>query len=71
MDRDERGQRARIDRSTGEVHGSGADAGGSGKPREDYDGDAAGGGGAEPQGGPVPDEAAERPREDRHQGTSG
>jgi len=70
MDRNERGERAHVDRS-GEVHGSGADAGGGGTPGEDYDSDPAGGGGAEPQGGPVPAAQAERLREDRQQGTSG
>jgi hypothetical protein len=44
----ERGKRASFDRRTGEVHGSGSNAGGKGNPDEDYDQDApAGSGGAE------------------------
>ena len=50
----ERGQRASFDRSTGEVHGSGADAGRSGSRKEDYDADPTAGSGAEPVGGPLP-----------------
>lgn len=66
---DERGKRASIDRSTGEVHGSGMGAGG-GNPGEDYDSDIPGGSGSEP----VNDAAANsraKPREDKTQGTSG
>jgi hypothetical protein len=40
---DERGKRAHVDRSTGEVHGSGSNAGGAGTAGEDYDQDSAGG----------------------------
>jgi len=43
---DDRGRKAGFDRSTGEVHGSGAAAGGSGDPGEDYDRDPKGGSGA-------------------------
>ena len=39
----ERGQPAMFDRKTGEVHGSGANAGGGGTAGEDYDQDSAGG----------------------------
>lgn len=60
-DGNERGERARIDRTTGEVHGSGSGAGGGGNRGEDYDSDAKGGGGAEPAGGSFPD-ASERGR---------
>lgn len=68
QDQDERGQRASIDRSTGEVHGSGSGAGGGGNPAEDHDQDPMAGAGAEPQGGPRPiDEAVERDM-DGHQG---
>lgn len=67
----ERGKPASLDRDTGEVHGSGSGAGGGGNPGEDYDSDPASGGGAEPQGGPKPIGKAQRPREDRQQGTSG
>lgn len=41
---DQRGQRAGFDPRTGEVSGSGANAGGGGAPGEDYDQDNAGGG---------------------------
>lgn len=41
---DERGRKASFDRKTGEVHGSGSNAGGGGTPGEDYDQDTAGGG---------------------------
>jgi hypothetical protein len=41
---DERGRRAGFDPKTGEVHGSGANAGGGGTAGEDYDQDSAGGG---------------------------
>lgn len=40
---DERGKRAGFDRRTGEVHGSGSNAGGGGTAGEDYDQDSAGG----------------------------
>ncbi len=57
----ERGQRARVDRQTGEVHGSGSGTGGNGNPLEDYDNQAfAGGGGAKAIGGPKPIDQAER-----------
>ena len=39
----ERGQPASFDRQTGEVHGSGSNAGGGGTAGEDYDQDSAGG----------------------------
>ncbi len=63
QDESERGQRASVDRKTGEVHGSGSGAGGNGAPREDYDSQAyAGGGGAKAVGGPKPiGEAEHRP----------
>lgn len=64
----ERGQRATFDPKSGEVHGSGSGAGGGGNPREDYDDDSMGGGGAEPQGGPRTIGKAVRKPEDRHQG---
>lgn len=41
---DQRGQRANFDPQTGEVSGSGANAGAGGAPGEDYDQDNAGGG---------------------------
>jgi hypothetical protein len=41
----DRGQPAGFDRRTGEVHGSGSGAGGSGDPGEDYDMDPKGGSG--------------------------
>lgn len=69
--RNERGERATIDRASGEVHGSGAGAGDGGNPREDYDSDPMAGAGAEPQGGPVPIDEAKRTPEDRRQGTAG
>jgi hypothetical protein len=40
---DQRGARAGFDRRTGEVHGSGSNAGGGGAAGEDYDQDTAGG----------------------------
>ena len=40
---DQRGDRAGFDRRTGEVHGSGSNAGGGGAAGEDYDQDSAGG----------------------------
>jgi hypothetical protein len=45
MDRetDQRGERGGFDRQTGEVHGSGSNAGGGGTAGEDYDQDSAGG----------------------------
>lgn len=43
----ERGRRASVDRSSGEVHGAGSGAGG-GDPREDYDNDPTAGGGEDP-----------------------
>ncbi len=55
----ERGERASFDRSSGEVHGSGADAGGSGSRKEDYDADSTAGSGAEPVGSPRPEDNAE------------
>lgn len=58
----ERGQPARFDPVSGEVHGSGSGAGGGGTPGEDHDSDPMGGGGAEPAGGPRPiGRAVERP----------
>lgn len=63
-----RGKPAAFDPASGEVRGSGANAGGGGNPGEDYDGDPQGGGGAEPLGGPRPIGEAERKPEDRHQG---
>jgi hypothetical protein len=58
---EERGRPAGFDRGTGEVHGSGAGAGGN-NPAEDYDDDPISGGGREPVGGPRPrEDAAERP----------
>ncbi|MDB5693946.1 MAG: hypothetical protein JWO81_3009 [Alphaproteobacteria bacterium] len=60
-DRDERGKPAGFDRRSGEVHGSGAGAGGN-NPAEDYDDDPISGGGREPIGGPRPrGEAVDRP----------
>lgn len=63
---DERGQPASVDRRTGEVHGSGSGAGGSGTPGEDYDSQPyQGGGGRKPIGGPKPiGEAERRPTEE-------
>jgi hypothetical protein len=43
QEQDERGQRAGFDRQSGEVHGSGSNAGGGGTGGEDYDQDSAGG----------------------------
>lgn len=48
----ERGQRATFDRRTGEVHGSGSGAGGSGNPAEDYDRDSKAGSGMKPTASP-------------------
>lgn len=56
----ERGKRASVDRKTGEVHGSGSGAGGSGTPGEDYDPHAYQGGGRKAVGGPKPIGEAER-----------
>jgi hypothetical protein len=42
-DVDQRGARAGFNRQTGEVHGSGSNAGGGGAAGEDYDQDTAGG----------------------------
>lgn len=64
----ERGQPAGYDRRTGEVHGSGADAGGAGTLKEDYDADPMAGGGAEPEGGPRPIDEAEHGARDRLEG---
>ena len=49
---DQRGQRAGFDPRTGEVTGSGSNAGGGGTPGEDYDQDSAGGGDKPPVGAP-------------------
>ncbi|HEY0414664.1 MAG TPA: hypothetical protein VGD66_16135 [Allosphingosinicella sp.] len=58
----ERGKRASFDARSGEVHGSGSDAGGNGNPGEDYDDDPISGGGRHPVGGPRPArDAADRP----------
>ena len=65
----DRGRRPRVDRS-GEVHGSGAGAGG-GNPGEDHDGDPMAGSGADPLGGPKPLEDAARSPVDKHQGRHG
>ena len=67
-DRNERGERATYDRSTGEVHGSGSGAGGEGNPNEDYDSDPQGGGGADPMGAPRPIDEAEHGPRDRLEG---
>ena len=48
----ERGQKAGFDRRTGEVHGSGSGAGGSGNPAEDYDRDSKAGSGMKPASSP-------------------
>lgn len=63
IEESERGRRASVDRRTGEVHGSGSGAGGSGNPREDYGSKAEqGGGGLKAAGGPKPiDRAEQRP----------
>ena len=60
IEESERGQRASIDRKTGEVHGSGSGAGGNGNPREDYDSDTMGGAGQEPPHGARPVDRADR-----------
>ena len=57
---EERGKPARVDRRTGEVHGSGSAAGGSGTPGEDYDAEPYQGGGRAVIGGPKPIHGAER-----------
>ena len=51
LDKDdqERGQPARFDRQTGEVSGSGSNAGGAALSGEDYDQDPQGGGGQAPR----------------------
>ena len=64
----ERGKRASFDRSTGEARGSGSGAGGNGNPDEDYDDDPISGGGADPIGGPRPEEEAAREPQDKRQG---
>ena len=62
MSDSERGEHASFDRRTGEVHGSGVDAGGSGPGREDYDQDPMGGSGEKAPHGPRSVEtAADRP----------
>ena len=62
MSDSERGKPAGFDRRSGEVHGSGADAGGGGQGREDYDQDSMAGSGQEPPHGARPaDRAMERP----------
>lgn len=61
-----RGERASFDPKSGEVRGSGSDAGGSGGRKEDYDSDPMGGSGAEPVGGPRPIDKAKRPPPDKH-----
>ncbi|HEY0117102.1 MAG TPA: hypothetical protein VGB54_15425 [Allosphingosinicella sp.] len=43
QERSQRGTRGGFDPKTGEVHGSGSNAGGGGAPGEDYDQDSAGG----------------------------
>lgn len=68
---DERGERAAFDPKSGEVHGSGSDAGGSGNRKEDYDSDPMAGSGAEPVGGPKPADKVNRPPPDKHQGHYG
>jgi hypothetical protein len=62
MSDSERGKPAAFDPRTGEVHGSGSGAGGSGNAAEDYDEDPISGGGGLPIGGPRPAaEGADRP----------
>ena len=62
MSDSERGKPASFDRGSGEVHGSGADAGGGGQGREDYDQDPMAGSGQEPPHGARPsDRAVKRP----------
>lgn len=67
-DQTDRGRPAGFDRKTGEVHGSGAGAGGN-NPGEDYDGDPMGGGGDMPVGGPRPIDKADHGPRDRHEGS--
>ena len=67
----ERGKRASFDPVSGEVHGAGANAGGSGNPREDYDSDSAGGVGTKPMTAPRPIDDAEQGPRDRHGETYG
>jgi hypothetical protein len=60
-EKEERGRPAGFDPRSGEVHGSGAGAGGN-NPAEDYDDDPISGGGREPVGGPRPrTDAIDRP----------
>jgi hypothetical protein len=62
MDEGERGQRASFDPVSGEVHGSGSDAGGGGTRDEDYDQDPMGGSGKDHPGRPRPAaDSAHRP----------
>ncbi len=56
------GRRASVDAKTGEVHGSGAGAGG-GNPGEDLDGDQHGGGEMMPRAGAAPDTAGPVPKD--------
>lgn len=49
----QRGARSRFDPHTGEISGSGANAGGGGAPGEDYDQDNAGGGTKAPTSAPA------------------
>ena len=67
----ERGERARVDRATGEVHGSGSGAGGGGNPAEDYDKDSPAGSAAEPEGGPEPADQGTGKARDKHEGHYG
>ncbi len=60
-DESERGKRASFDPKSGEVHGSGSNAGGGGNRREDYDTDPHGGGGPKPHGARPIDQADPRP----------
>ena len=61
VDREEHGKRASFDPKSGEVHGSGSNAGGGGTRSEDYDTDPHGGGGPKPHGARPIDKAVERP----------
>ena len=54
MDDGERGRPASFDPVSGEVHGSGSDAGGGGTREEDYDQDPMGGSGKDHPGRPRP-----------------
>ena len=61
-DGSERGAPASYDPKSGEVHGSGSDAGAGGPGSEDYDGDPMAGAGREPVGDARPaSEGVERP----------